>query len=188
MTTEMLSYEKGLSKLRRSIRNRPVGIVCSGLSLEELETRIEEFASFDICWLGINKEVEINTFLSKAGHKLDLAVIFPREYNPDTFTTPTYKNSKGRGNSLQELLLQLIELRIPTVYLFGADGYSDKEEKEYYIKGGSRGTRQTHIDDVNYLNKTFPKDTDGTKIYNVCPQSKYEPFERITYDKCLSLL
>jgi len=70
----MIDYNRHANKYRLYdiIRNRTVGIVLLGKSIETLEQRIEEYKDYDICWSSLNLFTPVEDYiLSKIGKQLE---------------------------------------------------------------------------------------------------------------------
>jgi len=60
-------------RLTKAIGERTVALCLNGASIKELEERIEDFAHFDLCWMGINRFSHIEkSILAKAVKAFDI--------------------------------------------------------------------------------------------------------------------
>ncbi len=65
--------EKTTQKLTDVIGGRTVALLLNGASIKQLEERIDQFAHFDICYMGINKFSTIEqAILAKANKEIDI--------------------------------------------------------------------------------------------------------------------
>ena len=182
---------------------KPILILLHGTSLKEFEERIEDFRDFDVIWASMNFYWQTEAILQKIGKSLDMVICLDEDIlvrfskEMDDFKRRGEFISRERfthyeGNTIFCFLMYLIRNGFKEIFLFGADGYSD--EKDFYYKqeqrqeGISSGRNQELKENTEYLNDNFPKDIGDVKIYNVSPNSHYEPFKKISYDECISLL
>lgn len=62
-----------IKKLQQLVRNRVIGVMIPGKSIENLEKTIEEYKDYDICWASLNLFEPMNGFiLSKINKSLDI--------------------------------------------------------------------------------------------------------------------
>jgi hypothetical protein len=92
-----------LPQLKDKIRGRSCAIIAHGKSIEELETRIHEFASYDICWIGLGQFDTIERYiLHPAGMYFD--IVFDCATVPES-KMKNYEN-KQRMPRLESFLSQ----------------------------------------------------------------------------------
>ena len=64
-----------LDKLKAKVHNRPLGLCVQGKSIKELEVRIDEFQSYDICWGAMNRfDIYQKYIFDKIGKKLEVVM------------------------------------------------------------------------------------------------------------------
>jgi len=184
------------------VSDKPMGFICHGHSLKELENNIDKFKSKDIFWASLNNYKIAEEILSKGNMLLDLIIAFNPMYNDISCSyAPIYKEAgtpRVRGNSLSEFLFQLKDIGFKKpIFLFGADGYSDEGSSVYYketnLHSNPDGDRnRLHRLDTDAFNKTWQSEKFGgdffTRVYNCSPNSHYTPFRKITVKECLDLL
>jgi hypothetical protein len=190
------------SRLTSIIKDRPVGIVLHGHSVNELKERKFDFCTKGICWATLNRYWALKDKISPARFELLMVLSdeiyrdFAKKVNAFPGLLITHKNIHDSyqyqcdsGNTLFCFLQLLIKEKVKKVFLFGADGFSDQKDPyvdEYYADVSSKICE--HQRDTAHFNAKFPSATGDTEILNVSPQSHYTPFEKITYDQCLSQL
>lgn len=162
-----------------------IGLILHGHSIKELEANIKKFKNKWMWWGTINRVEPANKILKKINTEVDFVVAFAPQYKSRAFSCRKVTESKARGNSLHEFLLQCLDT--DTVILFGADGYSDND-KPYCDdwKGFTVEQIRGHKIDTERLNKTFPKVK--TKIYNTSMDSHYKPFKKVPLNEVLDYI
>ena len=66
-----------MDKIQEKIENKVIGLIGAGRSLEELETRIEEFKDLDICWVSLDSFEVIDDYIfSKIDKKIEIIFSF----------------------------------------------------------------------------------------------------------------
>ena len=118
----LLESEQKVINLQRLVNGRPVGIMASGPSIVELESRITELSTLDICWFGFNTFTHEDHILSKIGRKYSIYMDSCRENIPMTISR--LKEYLGRQEN---------NLFISTYY---RDTFAllSHEDKEYIFK------------------------------------------------------
>ncbi|MBT3878888.1 MAG: glycosyltransferase [Candidatus Scalindua sp.] len=74
---------KRIDYLRKVVNGRPVAILASGPSIEELENRINELEHLDICYFGFNTFIHEKCVLQQIGKHLSVFVHGTREGMPE---------------------------------------------------------------------------------------------------------
>ena len=177
---------------------KPICFILHGHSLEEFDKRIQEFKDFDVAWMSLNQWWIAQDILDKIGKKLDYVSLLTNSSEASE-TTPSmngrdcpfarmFKKSDSRGCSLLELMFQFHENYADNIFLFGADGFSDKMPPYYGYKGAyTESWHNRFPEDTERFNTMCPP-LNGRKIWNVSLISKYEGIPKISYDECLKIL
>lgn len=186
-----------------TFEDRTICIVLPGHSVDELDRRINEFSNANVLWGSLNQFWDLEPIIRKIGRTFDFVYAMHTDFEKYRGMYEGFshrgclitrhrvyrriKYANQQGNSLFGLLIFCIEQKAKKVYLFGADGYSD-ENLPYF--SGMTGENNPdfvshHKTECEQFNRTFPKDTGTTKIFNVSTISHYDTFPRITYDQAL---
>ena len=173
----------------------PVGIILPGHSVRDLIKNIHAVRRLGLVWGTVNRPDVAQRILDEAGLKLDFLISYQKKdpLHPDyigNYSGPVINEGTHGGNTIFNFLVESLGV-LKTIYLFGADGYSDSNEPyfdpELFVNTTKTYRVTEHRHDTEYLNANFPLHWKGTRIINVNPSSKYEPFPRISMDDLLEV-
>jgi hypothetical protein len=173
------------------LEGKTLCLALSGHSVKELFDRFDEFKDKDVVWVGQTEPSFYRHYNYPFTHMISYCHGANGEMLDDSVGV-VFRDSKARGNSLQEFIYQCAEGKVGRLFFFGGDGYNELDD--VYLLGYPCGisTQQAHrglINDTYTFNNTFHNhDIGNLEVYNVSINSKYTPVKKITYDECLKLL
>lgn len=182
-----------LESLRGAIGGRLVCVLGLGVSLGELDDRIDEFSGVDVCWVSLNDISVPRRILKKIGKDLDVIIgcCAGLERAFDDEDGYVHRYSLGRGNTISEFIWQLNDIGCGA-YLVGFDGYCESEPSYYGFTDDSdkylvtrTPMRHTHKHDTMVLNETF-RGWSGVRIVTVGDSSKYI-FPKISWEDFITI-
>ena len=146
--------ERRIEHLRNVVAGRPVAILASGPSIQELESNISKLAGIDICWFGFNTFTHEKCILSQIDEQYDIFMDSCRENIPMTmseileflerdyanvFISTFYRNAfelLGDGFSLPGFLNRYNQSLL-FFYLASTYDVPSKENPLHFIEGNS---------------------------------------------------
>lgn len=161
---------------------KPLCYILYGHSLKELDDNIEKFRDLDVIWTTMNNWSIAENILKKIDKKLDFVFLFG-DNGVKSHHLKFLEESGDRGNTLFESLSQCVENNVKEIYLFGADGFNDKDTFGYNI--GNATSQEMYPEDLRYFNEHYEEIKNrGTDILNTSQISKYD-VPKITIDECI---
>lgn len=179
-------------KINKVINNRPIGLLCSGVSIEELRERVHKPQYDNICWVGINSVGEMSKIIEP--RRQDIFCVMnvarykmQREFinrNCDTLLIAKMENGinpeqderfkKLEAHTAIYFTYILNVLGHKEIYLFGADGFG-------MYHGLLQRNSKEQLEDMYQLDEEFIKDNSLSCI-NVNNGSRYS-LPEISYDE-----